>query len=122
MAVFLFLLAVLGTVVVGDLVLENTAVGEVTVFNQAVTGHSEGILLAMAAALGFVVAMLLAASVASTAARRTRRGRLRSGTPGRHGQAPEPDHGSLLDELFGHQQPVGGTAAPPGPTDRRRRH
>jgi hypothetical protein len=59
MAVVLYLVAIIGGVVVGDLVLENPTADQVTVFNQPVSGYSEGWLLAMAAALGFVVAVLL---------------------------------------------------------------
>src|SRR5215211_3933755 len=48
MAVFLFLMAAIGVVVVvvvvGDLVLENPSAGEVTVFNQPVSGYSQGML------------------------------------------------------------------------------
>jgi hypothetical protein len=41
-ALFLFVLAVAGGVVVGDLVWENTTAAEVTVFGQPVTGYSQG--------------------------------------------------------------------------------
>jgi hypothetical protein len=54
-ALLLFVLAVAGGVVVGDLVWENTMAAEVTVFGQPVTGYSQGWLLAVAASLGFVV-------------------------------------------------------------------
>jgi malonyl CoA-acyl carrier protein transacylase len=70
MAGFLFLVAAIGAVVVADLVLENPAAGEATVFTQPVSGHSQGELLATAAALGFVVALLLVASLGSTHRRR----------------------------------------------------
>jgi hypothetical protein len=60
-ALFLFVLAVAGAVVVGDLVWENTTAAEVIVFGQPVTGYSQGWLLAMAATLGVVVAVLLVA-------------------------------------------------------------
>jgi hypothetical protein len=36
--------------VVGDLVLENTAGGAITVLNHPITGYSDGLFLAMAAA------------------------------------------------------------------------
>jgi hypothetical protein len=62
-ALFLFVVAVAGGVVVGDLVWENATAAEVTVFGQPVTGYSQGWLLAMAATLGFVVAVLLVGSV-----------------------------------------------------------
>jgi hypothetical protein len=51
-ALFLFVLAVAGGVVVGDLMWENTRAAEVTVFGQPVTGYPQGWLLAMAATLG----------------------------------------------------------------------
>jgi hypothetical protein len=77
-ALFLFVLAVAGgVVVVGDLVWENTTAAEVTVFGQPVTGYHQGWLLAMAATLGFVVALLLVASVGATKGRRERRRQLR---------------------------------------------
>jgi hypothetical protein len=64
-ALFLFILAIVGGVVVGDLVWENNAVAEVSVFGRPVTDYSQGWLLAMAAMLGFVV-VLLVASVGAT--------------------------------------------------------
>ena len=68
MAAFvLFALAVAGGVVVADLVRENPTAGQVTVFGQTVGGYPEGWLLAIAAGLGFVAALLLVASVNSTA-------------------------------------------------------
>jgi hypothetical protein len=104
MAAFvLFVVAVAGAAVVADLVGENPTVGQVTVFSQTVGGYPEGWVLAIAAGLGFVVALLLVASVNSTKRRRARRKQLR---PLRHGSedqvaAPEPDHAHLLDAFFG---------------------
>jgi hypothetical protein len=67
-ALFLFVLAVAGAVVVADLIWENPPTAEVTVFGQPVTGYPQGWLLVMAATLGFVVASLLVASVGATRA------------------------------------------------------
>jgi hypothetical protein len=122
MAVFLFLVAIIGGVVVGDLVLENPTVGDVTVFNQPVNGYSQGWLLAMAAALGFVVAVLLVASVNSTSARRARRKQLRTISSGRQPQVTEPqqEEASLLDAWFGRQPTNGGLGEPARPGDRGR--
>jgi hypothetical protein len=86
MAVFLFLMAAIGgvvvvvvvVVVVGDLVLENPSAGEATVFTQPISGYRQGVLLAMAAALGVVIALLLVASMTSTQRRRARRKQLRA--------------------------------------------
>ena len=67
MAAFvLFVLAVAGGVTVADLAWENPTAGQVTVFHHTVVGHPAGWLLAIAAGLGFVVALLLVASVNST--------------------------------------------------------
>jgi hypothetical protein len=119
MAVFLFLVASIGGVVVADLVLENPTVGEATVFNQPVSGYRQGELLAMAAALGFVVAVLLVASVSSTQRRRARRKQLRAirASTQRQAAAPERDQASLLDEWFGRHVPVSEPGEPaPQPT------
>jgi beta-lactamase regulating signal transducer with metallopeptidase domain len=74
MAILLFLLAVAGGALVGDLVLENTAPGSVTVLDRSFTGYTQGQLLAAVAALGVVVGAL---AVASLSLRRARRVRLR---------------------------------------------
>ena len=77
MAAFFLLLAILGGVLVGDLVWENTA-SEVTVLDRSVSGYSLGWLLAAAAGLGLVIGLLLVASASSTKGRRERRRRVRS--------------------------------------------
>jgi hypothetical protein len=102
-ALLLFVLAVAGGVVVGDLVWENTTAAEVTVFGQPVTGYSQGWLLAVAAMLGFVVALLLVASVGATKGRRERRRQLRRLRRDRrqHRAEPEAQYTSVLDQWFG---------------------
>jgi hypothetical protein len=78
MAALLVVLAIIGAGVVGDLVLENTATGAITVLGHPVTGYSHGLFLAMAAALGFVVGLLVVGSVGLRRSRRARRKRLRT--------------------------------------------
>jgi hypothetical protein len=125
MAAFaLFVLAVAGAVVVADLFLENTAAGQFTVFHHTVSGYPEGWLLAIAAGLGFVVALLLVASINSTKGRRARRKQLSRLRPGLEDQvaAPEPDHGRLLDAFFGPEEPSrhpDGPARPAAPRGER---
>jgi hypothetical protein len=77
MAILLFLLAIAGGVLVGDLVLENTAAGSVTVLDRSLTGYTQGQLLAVVAALGFMVGVLVVLSVSLRRARRVRRRELR---------------------------------------------
>ena len=102
-ALFLFVLAVAGGVVVADLVWENPTAAEVTVFGQPVTDYSQGWLLAMAATLGFVVAVLLVASVGATKGRRERRRQLRRLRRERrqHRTEPEAESTGVLDQWFG---------------------
>jgi hypothetical protein len=121
MAAFvLFALAVAGGLAVADLVWENPTAGQVTVFGQTVGGYPEGWLLAIAAGLGFVVALLLVASVNSTKGRRARRKQLRGLQRGLEDQvaAAEPEQARLLDAFFGPEEPsrhLGGPARPADP-------
>jgi len=48
MALFLLLLAILGGAVVGDLIWENTATGEVTMLDRTLVSYPQGWLLAAA--------------------------------------------------------------------------
>ena len=103
MAAFFFLLALIGGALVGDLVWENTSAGEATVLGRTVDGYPQGWLLLAAAALGFVVALLLVASASATKARRARRRQLRSirRDPQRRDIEPQEDHARWMDESFG---------------------
>jgi len=89
MAAVLLVLAIVGAAVVGDLVLENTATGTITLLDHPVTGHSHGLLLAMAAAIGFVVGLLLVGSLSLRRSRRTRRKQLRTAEHELRGQLLE---------------------------------
>jgi hypothetical protein len=122
MAAFvLFALAVAGGVTVADLAWENPAAGQVTVFQHTVGGYPEGWLLATAAGLGFVMALLLVASVNSTKGRRARRKQLKGLRRGLEDQtvAPEPDHAHLLDAFFGPEEPSRRLGGPARPADSR---
>jgi uncharacterized membrane protein YciS (DUF1049 family) len=77
MAVLLFLLALLGAGVVADLVVENTGTGVITVLHQPITGYRDGLLLAMAAALGLMIGLLLVGALSLRRTRRVRRRQLR---------------------------------------------
>jgi hypothetical protein len=105
MAAFFFLLALIGGALIGDLVWENTGAADVTVLGRTLDGHPQGWLLSAAAALGFVVALLLVASMSSTKARRARRRQLRAmkREPQHRDIEPEGDYARWLDESFGRQ-------------------
>jgi hypothetical protein len=105
MAALLLLLAIVGAAVVGDLVLENTATGAITVLDRPVTGYSHGLLLAMAAAIGFVVAMLVVGSVSLRRSRRVRRKQLRTAEREQRGQLLElEDENTRLREELARQE------------------
>jgi hypothetical protein len=119
MAAFLFLVAAIGGVVVADLVLENPTGGQATVFTQPVSGHSQGALLALAAALGFVTALLLVASLGWTRRQWARRRQPRAISANGHRQAAAA-HGEqpgLLEEWFGRHVTVAELSQPAPPTD-----
>jgi uncharacterized membrane protein YccC len=78
MAALFLLLAIVGASVVADLVMENTGTGTITVLNHPITGYSDGLLLAMAAAIGFAVGLLVVGSVSLRRTRRARRKQART--------------------------------------------
>jgi hypothetical protein len=112
MAAFFLLLAMIGGVLIGDLIWENTTAGEVSLLDRTVTGYPQGWLLAAAAAIGFVIALLLVASVGSTKARRRRRTQLRSMKRDRQDQGFEQDHAGWLDEPSDREEPAADTGVP----------
>jgi uncharacterized membrane protein YciS (DUF1049 family) len=100
MAALFLLLAIIGAAVIGDLVFENTATGTVTVLDRVVSGYSLGVLLAVAAAIGFVVGLLVVGSVGLRRSRRVRRRQLR--TAERELLELEDENDRLRDELRRH--------------------
>jgi hypothetical protein len=105
MAALLLVLALLVGVVVGDLVLENPTIDEASLFGHTITGYPQGWPLVAAAALGFLMALLLAASGRASRARRARRKQLRDPVA-----AGDSNVVKLDREDTSHRD------APPGPT------
>ena len=101
MALLFLLLVIIGAAVVGDFVLENTGADAITVLHHPITGYSSGLLLAMAAALGFVVGLLVVGSVSMRRTRRARRKQLRVVERELNGQLAELERENtrLRDEL-----------------------
>ena len=73
MAAFFLVLAVIIGVVIGDAVVANTAAGSIQLFDQTITGFSQGQLMVIAAAAGFILAVLLFLSFSAGRGRRARR-------------------------------------------------
>jgi hypothetical protein len=113
MAAFFLLLAILGGALVGDLVWENTANGEVTVLDRTLVSYPQGWLLAAAAAVGFVTALLLVASVSSTKGRRNRRRQLRAMKRDQQDPGFEPDRAGWPEERFDPRETAAGPDRPP---------
>ena len=120
MAAFLLLLALLGGALVGDLIWENTAAGDVTVLDRTVTGYPQGWLLAAAAGIGFVTALLLVASMSSTRGRRNRRRQLRAMKRDAQEQGFEPDQADWQQERFDSRETAAGAGRPSNLHDDRR--
>jgi uncharacterized membrane protein YciS (DUF1049 family) len=101
MALLLLLLAVVGGILVGDLVLENSAAGAVSVLQRPISGYSQGQLLAMVAALGFVVGLLVVGAASLRRTRRARRRQLRTAERDLTAQLNEleRENASLREEL-----------------------
>ena len=78
MAALFLLLAVLGAILAGDLMPENTAAGAIALLNHPIRGYSDGLLLAMTAVLSFVAGLLLVGSVSLRRTRRARRRQLQA--------------------------------------------
>jgi len=119
MAVLLLLVAIVGAVLVGDLVVENSAAGDVSVWHYLITGYSEGQLLVMAVALGFVVDLLVVGSVSMRRTRRARRRQLRTAERDLTAQLAglERDNASLREELAHCDPPVRRLGAAARPAD-----
>jgi uncharacterized membrane protein YccC len=101
MAALLLLLAILGASVVADLVVENTGSGAITVLHHPITGYRDGLLLAMTAALGLVIGLLVVGSLSLRQTRRARRRQLRRTERELRGQLLElqRENSGLRDEL-----------------------
>ena len=97
MAAFFLVLAVLVGVVIGDAVIANTSAGSIQLFDQTITGFSQGQLLVIAAGAGFVFASLLFLARGSSRNRRLRR-EVRRGMEGRIGEL-ERENANLRDEV-----------------------
>jgi len=120
MAVLLLLLAVAGGALVGDLVLENTAPGTVTVLDRSFTGFSQGQLLAAVAAVGFVVGVLLVAALSLRRSRRVRRRELRQAERDLTAEVDEleRENRALREELARRDRQPRRPVAAPMPADR----
>jgi hypothetical protein len=73
MAAFFLVLAVVVGVVIGDAVVANTSASNLALFDQTITGFTQGQLLVIAAGAGFLFATFLFLAFGSSKNRRMRR-------------------------------------------------
>ena len=101
MAVLFLLLAFLLVVLVGAAGLENTDPSSATLFDRSFSQLSEGQLLVVAAALGFLVALFLFLAFGASRTRRSRRKELKSRRRDAEGRVDEleRDNARLQKEL-----------------------
>jgi cell shape-determining protein MreC len=78
MAAIFLVLAVLDAVLLGNVALANTSASSLSVFDQSITGFTQGQLLLFAAALGLLFALFLRLAWSSSSARRAKRRGLRA--------------------------------------------
>jgi uncharacterized integral membrane protein len=89
MAAILLVLAVADAALLANVALANTSAGSLTVFDQTITGFSQGQLLLLAAGLGLLLALFLGIAWSSSSARRAKRRELRAARRGLEGRVAE---------------------------------
>jgi uncharacterized integral membrane protein len=101
-AIFL-VLAVADAALLANVLLANTNAGSLTVFDQSVTGFTQGQLLLLAAGLGLLLALFLGIAWSSSSARRAKRRQLRAARRGLEGRVTEleRENARLHKELEG---------------------
>ena len=77
MAAIFLVLAVVDAALLANVALTKTSAGSVSVFDQSITGFTQGELLLLAAGLGLLLALFLGIAWSSSSARRAKRRELR---------------------------------------------
>src|SRR5687767_12949216 len=109
MAVLFLVLALLIAVVVAAAGFENTTASSVTLLDRSFSQLSEGQLLVLAAALGFLVALFLFLAFGASRTRRSRRKELKSRRRDAEGRVDEleRENARLRQELTGAREELG---------------
>jgi uncharacterized integral membrane protein len=78
MAAIFLVLAMVDVVLLANVALTNTSATSVSVFDQSISGFTQGQLLLLAAGLGLLLALFLGIAWSSSSARRAKRRQLRA--------------------------------------------
>ena len=115
MAAIFLVLALADAALLANVALANTSATSVSVFDQSITGYTQGELLLLAAGLGLLLAVFLGIAWSSSSARRTKRRGLRAARREAEGRVAEleRENARLRKELEG-SRPVGALVGPRG--------
>ena len=103
MAAIFLVLAVLDAALLGNVLLVNRSAGSVSVFDQTITGFTQGELLLLAAGLGLLLALFLRLAGSSSRARRAKHRQVRAARREVEGRVAEleRENARLRKELEG---------------------
>jgi cell shape-determining protein MreC len=103
MAAILLVLAVVDAALLANIALANTSPSSLTVFDQSITGFTQGQLLLLAAGLGLLLALFVGMAWSSSSARRAKRRKLRAARRQVEGKVAEleRENARLRKELEG---------------------
>jgi hypothetical protein len=115
MAAIFLVLAVVDAALLANVVLANTSVSSVSVFDRSITGSTQGELLLLAAGLGLLFALFVGIAWSSSSARRAKRRELRAARRDVEGRVVEleRENARLHKELEGMRR-TGMLMGPPG--------
>jgi uncharacterized integral membrane protein len=115
MAAIFLVLAALDAVLLGNLALTNTSATSLSVFDQSISGFTQGELLLLAAGLGLLLALFVGIAWSSSSARRAKRRQLRAARREVEGRVAEleRENARLRKELEGARR-TGALVGPQG--------
>jgi hypothetical protein len=115
MAAIFLVLAVADAALLANVALTNPSAGSLSIFDQSITGYSQGQVLLLAAGLGLLLALFLGIAWSSSSARRAKRRELRATQRDLEGRVAELEHENarLRKELEGTRR-TGALVGPQG--------
>jgi cell shape-determining protein MreC len=115
MAAIFLVLAVVDAALLANVALTNTSATSLAVFDQSITGFTQGELLLLAAGLGLLLALLLGIAWSSSSARRAKRRELRAARRETEGRVAELEReNARLRKELEPSRPVGALVGPRG--------
>lgn len=115
MAAIFLVLAVVDVALLANVALTNTSASSLSVFDQSISGYTQGELLLVAAGLGLLLALFVGIAWSSSSARRAKRRQLRAARREVEGRVAEleRENARLRTELEGTRR-TGALVGPQG--------